>query len=259
MLRGSKKLSRLVTAGVLSLAVPLAAASLSNPVFHILATNASGTAEYSVPDSALVYNAGLQAWQWSSAGSVTLTDQSNNEDIARLAQAAITLRDFGTATRSRQISMTYALEAGTSLTTFTVESSLLSFPIVPDSLAMGKASFAAGVTDQNGDGATLHAVGPNGNGMYTAAYNGFGHAGSVFSNLINSVYAGPGGSNNASANDPASGYRPVGAAVYDMSAVLDFTLTAGDLTSASTGFYIAPEPTSAGLLGLVLVALLRRR
>lgn len=237
--------------------VSAAVADISNVVLRVQATNATGSGSFQAYLSQMTYNPGNQTWTWSLPTPVVIFDDVTFDPVATLNSATLTLRD--NPALSSLVLMGFGVTAGTTETTFIIDSALVSFPTIPEPVAMGRASAGFSVTDVNGDGARIMGLGPPGTGMYTAQYNGFVPSGSTFSNLVAQVLAGPGGSGSGSQNDPPAGDRPMGAAVYDMSARAAFTLTAFDLGSATTLYRIVPEPATASLALLAALVGVRRR
>lgn len=241
------------------LGASVASASISNIIFEVQATNASGSGTLQIPFAAGTFNPAQQTLTWVQAAPMQIVDPNNNNVIAVLNNANVFLRDLS-AVGDPQINMGFAVTAGDSQTTFNIKSAFLQFNPISAALSEGQASAALGVTDANGTaGATIEGIGPPGTGIYTAQYNGFVPGGTTFSNLIALVNVGTGGSNSASANDPAFGFNDIPVAVSSMSAALDFTLTAGDLANGTTGFRIVPEPATLWLLAAGLGAVSRRR
>lgn len=158
-----------------------------------------------------------------------------------------------------QVNLGFLVQAGDVTTEFTIQSALLSFPGINP--ATGKATVQVGVTDLNGDGATLTGLAPgsSGNRVYRADYNGFVPGGTEFTSLVDGLVAGPGESVNTSVDDPLLGFKPVAGTVTDMSSMLKFSLTAFDTASGTTNYQIVPEPAAFMLLGLGALALFRRR
>jgi len=160
------------------------------------------------------------------------------------------------------IALNFNVQAGASDTTFMIGSALLSFPTI--SSPHGVASAAFSVTDVTGDGALL--TGANtGGGAYLAQYNGLAssNSGTTFTELISSVSAGAFATDSTNEQSPVAGFSNIGVPISDVSSFLSFSLSAHDLASGTTSFFVdaIPEPTGIvlGLIGLAGVAAARRR
>jgi hypothetical protein len=236
------------TLGVLAAiaAAPLATAGLTNVVFSVQAESANGVAEYQLSMDDISWQRGQDQWEWSSDQSV---DVYNDEGVKIFSVSDVAL--FFRA--DPQINISFAVQAGGADTAFTVTSGTLNFPTIKN--AQGQASSAFTVTDTNNNGATLTGGNTDGNG-YNAWYN----SGNLFSGQIDGVSV-PAGSTSRStaANDPANGYRAVGADVNDMQAQVKFTLSARDLASGTTQYEIVPEPSALVLLACGAVSMIRRK
>ena len=155
----------------------------------------------------------------------------------------------------------FNVAAGIVNTTFTVTSSLLSFPTITNGVAI--ASAAISVTDSAtfGDVGQVSIVGlqPGGN-AFSARFNGNTNA---FSHLIatGAQAISPGGTVafvGQSASFPA--YDPVAGSVFDMQSQFNFTLSRFDRAAGTSTFEVIPAPGTLALLGLGgLVASRRRR
>jgi len=228
-----------------------AMADISPIVFRLEATNASGSGVLEIPFESMVYVPDQNMYTWVQSTPVYLTD--GGQLIATLNNANLAI------SADPAIGMGFAVQAGTSDTTFVITSALLSFPQIPANLTEGRASAGFTVTDLTGNGAQMLGLGSPGTGMYRADYNGFVPGGTKFCDLVYSVVAGPGGSGGGSQNYPPSGYVDIPVGVYDMSVQIAFTLTANDLGSGTSYYQIIPEPMTAGLLLIGAMALARRR
>ncbi len=222
---------------------------LSDVIFSVVAENRSGRATFQAFISEGSWDSQRRTFTWRLPQPVELRDDEGDL-IAVLQQGSTLVR------RNPQISLGYLVQAGDSLTTFTITSGLLSFATMnnPDA----RASASMGITDINGDGAELKGL-HDGPAAYLAEYNGFVPGGSTFSALIGSIRASAGGSGSAFQNDPPSGYRRISGGVYDMSTQYKFSLTPYDTSSGTSNFEVVPEPAALGLLALGVLAMLRRR
>ncbi len=158
------------------------------------------------------------------------------------------------------VSLSFALIAGNSTTTFTVSSAVVSFlPMVnPDAYATAK----IGVTDRNGDGATLTGLFPT-PGAYAAQWQGGSY--SNWAELIAQVVAPVNGSTTVTERKPAlpTTYGTISGTVTDIKSEFNFTLTSKDLATGSSTFEVVPEPGTILALGSSLCGfaglILRRR
>jgi hypothetical protein len=232
--------------GALALTAATASADISKVIYTIKAESSMGTASAEWLFEQGTWNPVTQTYFWNLTSPKELIDPNTNQVIATVQQAnTFILND-------PQVNVGFLVQAGNVNTTFEITSALLSFPTIPN--ADGKATAQMGITDLNGDGATLTGL-YAGNSAYNALYNGT----NVFSSLIGMIAASPGGSGNAFQNDPPVGFKPVGANVSDMSARIKFSLTAFDTASGTSNFQIVPEPASFLVLAFGAMALFRRR
>jgi hypothetical protein len=222
---------------------------LSDIVFSVVAENRSGRATFQAHISEGSWDSQRRTYTWRLPQPVELRDEEGDL-IAVLQQGSTLVR------KNPQISLGYLVQAGDSLTTFTITSGLLSFGTMnnPDA----RASASMGITDINGDGAELNGL-HDGPAAYLAEYNGFVPGGSTFSALIGSIRASSGGSGSVFQNDPPSGYRRINGGVFDMSTQYKFSLTPFDTSSGTSNFEMVPEPAAVGLLALGVLAMMRRR
>src|SRR5262245_37924803 len=159
------------------------------------------------------------------------------------------------------VNLNFSVAAGASTTTFMIGSALLTFPVI--SPAQGRASADFSVTDADGSGVSLTAIGGNSTTRgYAAAVNGMAGpapaGANQFTEMIPSFGAGPFGSAVSGDNFPPLGYSPIGVPVSSISSFIQFRLSAFDLASGTSTFEVIPEPASVLLLVLG-VGLLRRR
>jgi hypothetical protein len=236
---------------------PVAQAGISNVIFRVEASNTAGSnAVYEVDSSQLVPDPTTGGQKWTlPAGGVELWD--GTDLIAKINTA--TLKVVDDATNFPRILLNFEILAGTSDATFLTQSPVVSFTPVSSVLAAGKANAGFTLTDQN-DGIPAVLNGLGGAGIYTAQYNGpLPSGGTVFANLVPGLTATGGATTAASDALPATGFLPIGEAVYDISLTNDFTLTANDLMSGQVAFFLTPEPTAISLLTLGLLTVVWRR
>lgn len=244
------KLSALcVAGGVLALGAA-ASAQLSDPFVLVRATNASGTATFSVPlvdttpgpDGSTLFVLGAPEDLFSGPNLIASVTQLN----ASVRPAA--------NGQPNTISMSFTFFAGATDTRFEVFSSIFTFdPLLSEA---ARATAGVTITDSNDNG-----VSTTGNGVggahYSARYNG--DPGTTFADLLaGSVTAGPGQSNTASDRSPDPvGFDPIGDA-SDMSARWDFTLSAEDQIGVTSAYLLVPAPGALALLGLAGLTMGRR-
>ncbi len=160
-----------------------------------------------------------------------------------------------------QVTASFNVSSGVVNTSFTINSSFLSFPTING--AVGIASAFIGVTDSAAFGdigsVTLAGLQPGGN-AFSARYNG---SSQTFANLITggTVGVAAGGSAAFVGQNPSfPNYDSLGVSATDMQSQFRFTLSRFDRASGTSTFEIIPAPSAAALLGLGgLVAARRRR
>lgn len=262
----ASRLGKFTACVTVLLASSVVLADISNVVLRVRASNLDGSAEFVArlddpdnPDYYGYWNSDNSIYTWIMTQDIVLRSQSGVE-IGRILATDGTTSTGMVIHNDPAINFGFAVQAGSSDTLFDLESALLSFPGIDESVAIGRASATYTVTNISPGGVTLTGGGPDG-GAYLAQYNGFVPGGTDFAEQILSLSA-PAGSAFATFNDPAPvGYRSVGAAsdVVDMSVKARFTLTALDLASATSNYEIIPEPTTLLMvLPLGLLALRRR-
>ncbi len=238
--------------GLILLATSFAAADISDVVFRVEATNDSGSGSVEFTSDVLTYLPGLDAYTWTLPFATEIWDDDTPFlQIATLQSGNLLI------SADPKIALGFSVISGDSDTAFTITSPLLGFTTIPDAYSEGQASAAVNVTDQTGDGAALTEIGDT--SIYHAQYNGLVPGGTPFVSLLSGVSAGPGGSDSVSDDYPLEGFADVAGDVDDMSAQLNFMLTAGDLGGGTTFYEIAPEPATFGVAVLGVLMLVRRR
>ncbi len=229
--------------------VLVATADVSDIIFRVTATNDAGSGSFEATFDQMVYYPTQQVWVWSTGAVPIMDDDFGTTQIAVLQNANVLLQ------ADPKIAMGFSVQSGASLTTFTIESAVLSFPTIPDVASEGMASVALNVSDAwAGDGVTMAELGAAGSGVYQTYYN----TDQLFVNLLSQVSAGPGGSGSVFQNYPPIGYADVAGDVSSMHSWFGFTLTPGDIGGATSLYEIVPEPATFVLLVLALVAVRRR-
>jgi hypothetical protein len=245
--------SALVGAAVLLAPTALADLSqISNVIFRIEATNASGTGYLEFTRDQLTYNPLNDSYTWST-GAIPIFD--NEFDlIATLTNAQVAIRVDGV----KKIGGAFAVQAGTTITTFVITLAQLTFNTLPPNVAEGRLGLAANVTDVGGGGVTMQALGAPGTGMLRGDYNGMVPLGTMFGQALWRVQASS-GSASGFQNVPAAGYAAIPNPVSDMNSRIAFTLTPNDLAGGTHYFEIIPEPASLILCAICAGLLYRRR
>lgn len=251
---GARACASLVAVGGALALGASAFADVSDPIIRVTASNSQGSGTFSVPLSQATMNPdgsfvfALPAPQAIMSGANT---------IATVTQISTFIRPR-MGVMPNLVGLGFAVQAGNSATTFTIDTATLSFASL--SGASGRASAGIGVTDTNGDGVTLTPAEDN-NSVYEAFFNS-----TIFASLITAPVqtSVPNGSASASQALPGNGqYLGIADPVTGMHAQWKFTLSAQDMagdTAGGTGVWeVIPGPGSAGLLVLGLLGLGRRR
>jgi hypothetical protein len=174
-----------------------AEAGISSVVFRLTASNAGGAGFVDVRFADGVWNPQTGDFTWAQSTPVTIHDTNNGQPIATLRNAALLLAD------EQRIDLTLTVQSGASLTRFDVQSAQLLFTTIPAGDADARASGAIGVTDTNGNGATIISPGSPGTGIFQGRFNGLYPAGGLFASLCYQVSVGPGGTGSLFQTRPA--------------------------------------------------------
>ncbi len=224
---------------------------ISDVIFRIEATNATGSGFLEFTSDQLVYNPVSDSYHWDMVVA-TVIENEFGDAIATLQNANLGLL----INDSKKIAGAFAVQAGTSDTTFSIQLPQLSFSTLPAAETEGRLGLACNVTDVSGGGVAMRAP-VAGSGMLRGDYNGLVPGGTMFAEVLYQVMASS-GSASGYQNFPAVGFADIPDDVSDMSSRLLFTLTAGDLGGGTHYYEIVPEP-SALILLLGVVALAARR
>ncbi len=236
-----------LTAGIGALLMTAAAsAGIGGRAITIIAQNPSdGFGMATISESEGSWDADHTHWTWNSSSALEVKSASGHV-IGTLENC-----HFGFFA-DPVVTLFFDVQAGNALTTFTIQSGLLSFPSIVNGQA--KATSAVTVTDNNGNGVTMTGLEAGGT-MYRAAYNG--QPGTTFATLNGGPIT-AGGFDSASSN-ASQGFQLVPGSVSSIWAEYSFKLSARDSASATSTFVIIPTPGAMALGGLALVAMRRRR
>lgn len=248
MLRNKLSFVTAAIVGAAGLATP-ALADISDIVLRIEATNEMGTAVFEGHLSDGDFYPGGE-YIWESRTPIMMLNQSG-QVIATLNAAYVR------CVEDPVVQVNFSVSAGSLMTSFTVNSPLLSFATINNAAA--RASAGITVTDTDGNGATAAAA--NQPAMYLSQYNGFVPGGTLFADLISGpIVAAAFDSASANASSPGGGlFTPIANPVSDMSARYRFTLTANDEASGTSSYEIVPAPGTIALLGMGGLLAARRR
>jgi len=234
-------------AGCMAAVSSSAMADFSDPFIRVTATNASGTGSFLVALGDVTINPDGSAF----FATALTTINDGPTTIATITQLNTLVRPQSGGLPNL-ISLGFTFRAGSSDTTFTVESTLFGInPIIEEA---GRTSAGVTITDQNGDGVSFSGNGADSR-AFTTLYNG-----NTFANLIDSFSDGPAGSETRNDSNPGGGVYTALPNVDNMSARWDFTLSATDQVGVTSVWEVVPTPGAASLLALGgLVAARRRR
>lgn len=251
-IRSRTALTIAATAGCVALAASSASASFSDPFLRVTASNGSGSGTFMVPLMDVTMNPNGTA-VWILPAPVNIVDGPNT--IATLTSITAIARPL-TGALPNLLSVGFTFRAGSSDTTFIVDSTL--FTIDPIIEERANCTAGIGISDLNGNGATF--TGANGSGQgFRTAYNGVSPGGTEYCSVINNLAAGPGGSNNMNSTMPGGGLFDNVGDVQNMSTRWHFTMSAGDQVAATSAFNVIPAPGAISLLALGGLIASRRR
>jgi len=232
-----------------------ASAQVSSPALTLVASNGAGTHTTTVPFGSFTATvfAGQPAWEYTLPAQ-DLFDGLNY--VARLdAPLFIRYTSESTGQHRQQInSLSFTVKSGTSDTTFSVLSGVLSFSPLANLMAL--ATTGATLTDTGSNAASvtgLHAGGK----MYRANYNGAIPGGTAFA-LLNGSYANAGGSTVQNSSITPS--VAVAGTASNIQAQWAFELSANDAFGVTSRYQMMPAPASIlAFAGAMLGAARRRR
>jgi hypothetical protein len=143
------------------------------------------------------------------------------------------------------VNLHFDVQAGSSDTTFTIRSAVVSFPALTN--PEGVASSSLTLNDIDGNGATLTGLESGGN-VYKTIYNG-----SVSCTCLNSSYSvtNPYDGQVESNRDPISGMSIMPDTITSIQSEYQFTLSANDQASGTGTFDVQPVPEPLTLVGVL--------
>lgn len=225
--------TRVGVAGFL-MGTSLAIAGVSGSLLTVRVGVEGGAAGYEVPmtETGWTIDDLERGSTWSLASPVTLRDPRTGQILARLQDATAYLRG------DPEVCVQVSILAGDQPIDVEITSAKLDFASIE--CAMGHATAAATLSDNNGDGAELEArSGHDGNALVWAAYNGEVPACSTYAGLIRSFAVDSGSRvTSRSENAPAQGASSFFEPVNNMMLVSGFHLSAHDSVTLSAQFEI---------------------
>ena len=149
------------------------------------------------------------------------------------------------------VSLGFAVTAGPVATTFSINSTTVSFPPLVNPGGFASAGITLTSSNPPFGTSTLMGLFP-GSKAYEAQYNG---ASSVFANLVSPITTTT-STTNSEQFPVVPGYSPIAATVSDIESQFWFTLSSQASASGTSSFTVVPEPSSlllaiVGMLGLL--------
>lgn len=248
-------------AGVLVLPAA-ASASVEDFALQIQASNpVRGMSEVvTIPLSELDYDPVKDEYSWSPNGDLELYNPSDPLLPVAILNSAEFKYTFGDV---KKLNASWNVSAGEGDTEVWIRTGTMLFPTLPASETIARATTSIGVSDQGpGDGddhARIEEVPSNGEGIYEAFYTPPSQPEVKFAGLIAWADINGSGSGSASQSQPDGvGFDSLNAEVNRMRTAFHFNLSAGDQGTATSNFFLLPEPASMLLL-LGVAGLIRRR
>lgn len=211
---------------------PIASADVSPFAIDVQVSSSLGSGELQVDVLSANFEADTGWMSWSQTTPVQIRDPNNNQVIATLQSATLTVL-------GPNVTFNATVRAGAADATVALAAVELGFEPVAPGVAIGRATAAVSVTDTDNNGATVRGVGAAGTGVFRARTN---HGAQNFSTLVSQVTVGPMGTAAGSQNDPPVGFRTVNWATNEMDSLLSFTLTRNDIASATTTYELRNVP-----------------
>lgn len=245
-------------AGVVSVVAAGASASVSDVCFAVRARavidGVEQSALFQVSSQDMYYDEVSQTYGWDFQSPFEL--RSSQGAVLAILQGGMVR-----AIEDPVVSVNFSVQSGAIQTSFDVVSTLLGFATLNS--VQGLATGTLVGDDRNGDGVTLAPLGVfPGNSIYVAKYNNSGLPfqdldGTTFAGLFTAgPYANPVGFNVADGTGP---FQAIPGSVSNIQSGFSFSLTAGDIASGTSTFFVTPAPGAAALLGLAGAFVARRR
>ncbi|MFN0136383.1 MAG: PEP-CTERM sorting domain-containing protein [Phycisphaerae bacterium] len=217
-------------------------ADLSPIIFSVQASNSNGAGSWSVAYDPI--NDGPDGFFWN-GGPQTIVD-GDGDEIAIVELASMS------AFSDPAVGLTFTVQALAANTNFLISSAVLSFPTIAPATGIASCGLTVTDSDTSSSASASGNIGATGGSICVASYNG----GTIFGENINPVSTNvPAGT---ATGNYSTGLQPIGS-VSSIALDYGFTLSANDSASATAVFFVIPEPSSLALIGLGVVALIRRR
>ena len=184
---------------------------------------------------------------------LTFTDQTLSGGFEGVAILDGFIKDLKLSGKADpEIGAEFGVRAGSSATTFSITSGLETFAALTNPTAY--ASAGVSLTDRAPAGATITGLYAGGK-MNQAMYNGT----TAWANLVSTFSV----TGNTLTNDESQGTPGSPIVINDTLTSIEsnfyFTLSARDSASGTSDFTVIPEPATIALLGLGVLAMLRKR
>jgi hypothetical protein len=194
-------------------------------------------------------------WAWESDTPLNIYSRSQPDRLLATIDTMSVALDGDPA-----VTLSFAVTAGATNTSFSFVSSTVTFDPLLDADAYATASLT--LTDNNGNGASVTGGFP-GSTAYQARYNG----GTVFTDLVTPFTAAANSTSTGSGRDPLVSTEIIPGLISSIQSQFVFTLSARDSASGTSRFQVnipsnnIPEPSTyvLAMLGVAGVYLARRR
>jgi len=205
------------------------------------ARNDAGVGVFRVEADDWDWSDATQSFTWQLSSPQLIADETSGAPVATILSARVAI--FEGIERRMEINL--GIVAGDSATVVDIDFPQLAFDRIPEYRAEARASASFTVTDVDLNGAFIRGDGPEGIGAFRATSVDRGVE-TPFTDLVNFVFVGGGGTANGSQNDPSFGFRPVGSNLDAMNVQLAFLVTANDLVFATNSVGVSNPPVCPG-------------